>query len=193
MQINPNGGKRWIFRYTFEGKPNRLGFGVFPDVSLSIARGKAEKCRQQIAEGIDPAKERKAAKQQAKIKADHLAKGLPMPGSFEEVARKWLDDKAHRVKPGTLIDHKRRQERLVWPYIGTMSLSEIKPGSILQVIQPLIDKQQLNTAHRVRAEIGAVFAMHFGGKRRTYLKLLADFPRGFAVFNGFGYSQTQVV
>jgi len=54
LLVKSSGVKRWLFAYRFNGKQNRLGFGVYPDTALGTARRKAEDARAQIANGIDP-------------------------------------------------------------------------------------------------------------------------------------------
>jgi hypothetical protein len=54
MLIKPNGAKWWRLDYTIEGKRKTLSLGVYPDVSLSLAREKRQDYRQQIAQGVDP-------------------------------------------------------------------------------------------------------------------------------------------
>ena len=38
LLVKPNGSKLWRFRYRFAGKPNMLGLGSFPEISLADAR-----------------------------------------------------------------------------------------------------------------------------------------------------------
>lgn len=54
--VGANGAKLWRFVYTIAGKRKKLGFGTYPDTTLENARRQAKEARQQIAEGIAPAK-----------------------------------------------------------------------------------------------------------------------------------------
>ena len=38
LEISPNGGKWWRFKYSFDGKERRMSLGVYPDVSLAEVR-----------------------------------------------------------------------------------------------------------------------------------------------------------
>jgi hypothetical protein len=62
LEISPAGGKWWRFKYRFAGKERRISLGVYPDVPLAAAREKREEARRQVAAGIDPGEQRKAAK-----------------------------------------------------------------------------------------------------------------------------------
>src|SRR5262245_44544697 len=46
--------KSWVFRFTLAGRTRDMGLGKYPVVSLDKARELAARCRQQVAEGIDP-------------------------------------------------------------------------------------------------------------------------------------------
>ena len=59
LLFQPSGGKLWRFKYRFEGKEKKLGFGRYPDVSLKEARKRRDLARETLAKGIDPAEEKK--------------------------------------------------------------------------------------------------------------------------------------
>ena len=42
--------------------------------------------------------------------------------------------------------------------IGDLSISVIKSSDVLAILKPLIDKKQLETAHRLRGEISSIFS-----------------------------------
>lgn len=159
--VKVDGTKRWLFRYQFNGKPNQLGFGEYPATTLENARRQAEEARQQIAEGIDPGairKQKKATEQQAKQNKECQKQGLPIPGSFADVTRQWLASIAHLTKSRTHAQKTSRIERLAFPLLGDKPIKEIKSSDVLAVLKPMIEKQQLETAHRLHAEIGSIFA-----------------------------------
>lgn len=45
LRIEPSGAKRWHFRFYWRGKQQRISFGCFPEVDLSLARRNAAKKR----------------------------------------------------------------------------------------------------------------------------------------------------
>ncbi len=161
LLVKTNGSKLWRFIYRFGGKQNRLGFGSYPETSLESARRKAESAREQIANGIDPSatrKQEKAENQQiieAKIRLDA---GLPLVNSFEYVTREWLESTAHTVRDITQQKKLRRFELYVFPAIGQKPISEVKSPDVFNIVRPLIIKNQLETAHRLRSDISGAFA-----------------------------------
>ena len=73
-------GKYWRMNYRFGGKQKTLALGVYPMVSLKVARDKREKAKEQLAAGDDPSIEKRktmAAKVEASL------------NTFEVVARAW--------------------------------------------------------------------------------------------------------
>jgi integrase len=161
LLVKTDGVKRWLFYYRFGGKQNTLGFGTYPDTTLENARRQAEEARKQIAEGIDPGAIRKEAKQAkliAKSNDQRIKEGLPLIDSFADVARQWLDSIAHLTNATTNIKKTSRIERLAFPVLGNKPIKEIKSADVLAALKPLIDKGQLETAHRLHSEISSIFA-----------------------------------
>jgi hypothetical protein len=87
IEISPKGGKYWRFKYRYLGKEKRVAFGVYPEVSLKEAREKRDKARKQLADGLDPAQERKLEKLQRNINSEN---------NFENIAREWHTKQTER-------------------------------------------------------------------------------------------------
>ena len=62
LEVSPNGGKWWRLKYRYIGKEKRLSLGVYPDVTLKMARERRDESRKLLADGIDPSENRKAQK-----------------------------------------------------------------------------------------------------------------------------------
>jgi integrase len=93
---------------------------------------------------FDPAALKKAAKQ-------------AQANTFERITKLWLDETSHDLMPITHIHRTKRLERHVFPVIGSMAIDEIKPADITALLEPIIAKRYIGTAHRVRAELSAIF------------------------------------
>ncbi len=161
LLVKTSGTKLWHFVFSYDGKRNRLSLGVYPDVTLEAARRKSEEARTQIASGINPAairEEEKAAKRLEKQNHDRVKQGLPILDSFADITRHWLASIEHLTSPATHKKKTSRIERLAFPLLGNKAIGEVKPADVLAVLKPLIAKQQLETAHRLHAEISSIFA-----------------------------------
>ena len=161
LLVKINGAKWWRFDYTFDGKRKSISLGVYPVTSLADARRKAERSRKQVSNGIDPSSERKDKKAVKQLRVDNeirLAEGLPLLNSFADIASKWLASITHLTNAITQIKKTSRLERLAFPLLGSMPINQIKSSDVLTVLKPLIDKMQLETAHRLHNEISLIFS-----------------------------------
>lgn len=157
LQVTPNGGKWWRFKYRFDGKEKLLSLGTFPDVSLVDVRVKRSEARKLLAQDppVNPGDARKA------VKASNQANAM---NSFEVITREWLEmffktkSESHRHK--TL----RRLEVYIFPFIGAKPISEITAPEILEAIKRPQNQNKLETAHRALQVTGQVFryAVHTG-------------------------------
>ena len=161
LLVKSTGVKSWRFIYRFGGKQNRLSFGAYPSTTTESARRKAEKAREQIANDIDPSKLKKQIKELADLADDNAKRkedGLTILNSFADLTKQWLASIAHLTSVTTQIKKTSRLERLAFPVLGDLPIKEIKSSDVLAALRPLIDKMQLETAHRLHAEISSVFA-----------------------------------
>ena len=131
-----------------------MALGIYPGSTLEAARRKAEEPREQIAKGIDPSEAQKQRKQARQIDIDNAkrkASGLPILNSFKHAVRDWLASIGHLTGATTHIKKISRLERLAFPVLGDMPIKAIKSEDVLKTLKPLIDKSQLETAHRLHS------------------------------------------
>ncbi len=148
LEVSPSGGKLWRFKYRFGGKEKRLGFGIYPDVSLADAREERDLARKLLAKDIDPGQHRKVQKA---AKADRAT------NSFETVAREWFS----KYSPKWAASHSdkiiRRLEMDVFPWIGGDPIAEITAPAVLKVLRRIEGRGALDTAHRAQQNCGQIF------------------------------------
>lgn len=75
LEISPAGGRWWRLKYRFGGKEKRLALGVYPEVTLALARNRREDARRLLAQGTDPSQQKKAAAEPAHV-ATSIARTL---------------------------------------------------------------------------------------------------------------------
>ena len=145
LLVSPRGGKWWRFDYRFQSKRKTLSMGVYPAVCLKDARDRRDEAKKQLANGIDPAMVRQSQKHQQS-----------QPNTFEAVAREWHA----KFKPGWSVTHASRLLRLlerdIFPWIGSMPVSDVSSPLLLQTIRR-IETRSLDTAHRAMQNCGQVF------------------------------------
>jgi hypothetical protein len=81
LMVRPTGAKWWRLRYRIQRKHQTISLGVYPDVSLSMARDRCDAARRLLAEGKNPSAERQAEERALMVKHE---------GTFEKVARHYL-------------------------------------------------------------------------------------------------------
>ncbi|MFL9711872.1 tyrosine-type recombinase/integrase [Methylobacillus sp. Pita1] len=148
LEVMPNGSKYWRLKYRFNGKEKRLAFGVYPTVSLSMARDRLSEAKRLLAQNIDPSENRKAAKQSRQVNASN---------SFEIVAREWISsymiNKAASHRDKVL----RRFELYLFPWLGSKPIADITAPDVLEAIRRIEKLGILETAHRTLQTAGQVF------------------------------------
>jgi integrase len=131
LLVNPDGSKWWRFRYTVDGHEKMLSLGVYPDVSLALARSKGHDARTALAGGSDPSKERQSVKRQ-RITASC--------GTFKAVAEKWY---AHKSKSWASETARKAREVLddyLYPKLASKPIAEITTADIKPVILHVHDR-----------------------------------------------------
>lgn len=59
LWVQPGGARLWRLAYRFSGKQKLLALGVYPTISLARARQAREDAKRLLADGIDPAREKR--------------------------------------------------------------------------------------------------------------------------------------
>jgi integrase len=134
--------RRWVLRYTRNGKTTDLGLGSVTGtraVSLKGARKKAAALRQALADGLDP-------------RAVHVREEVPKFGDFAEkyivsMRAGWRNEKHAKQWEMTLAQYA--------VHLRKMPVNEITTDDILEVLQPLWARVP-ETAERLRGRIESI-------------------------------------
>ena len=116
LEIAPRGTKAWRFKYRFAGKEKRISMGIYPEVSLKLARQRRDEARKLLARDIDPSAYRKARKQSRRQGARN---------SFEAVATEWLTKHSPNWSTGWIRRLEHELGREVFPYIGASPVAQL--------------------------------------------------------------------
>lgn len=146
LQVQPNGSKRWRFRYRQPdtGKAGMLSLGLYPDVSLKQACDRRDELRKLIADSIDPSARRKA-------------KSLADESTFEALAREWHARFSGHLTPDHAQRVLRRMELDIFPWLGARPIAELKAPEILSCLRRIESRGALDTAHRALQNCSQVF------------------------------------
>lgn len=158
LEIAPSGGKWWRFKYRFDKKEKRLSLGVYPDITLAVARERRDEARKLLANGVDPGENRKAAKQ---------SKAGDLKNSFEVVAREWHAKQSNTWSKNYAKKVIRRFEIHVFPWLGSRPIADLKVPELLKVLQR-VEGRAAETAHRAMQTSGQVFRYAIATGRAEY-------------------------
>jgi integrase len=143
LEIGKSLNKKWIFRFTMNGKRRDMGLGRFPDVTLRQARSLRDEARQLVGQDIDPIEARRLQRAEQKV-------------TFEFAVEKFIESKQSEWK-----NYKHRQQwqntlnTYAIPKLGKMPVKDIVVQDVLSVVEPIwLDKTE--TAKRVRGRIEKV-------------------------------------
>lgn len=147
IEVRPDGGRSWRYRYRFVGKARMLSLGVHPEITLAEARRRRDEARAMLRTGRDPSSERKAEKVRAQLSTEN---------TFEAIAREWLEGQRGKLAEITF----QKSEWLfsfVTPALGARPIISITAPDILAVLRGIEARGRRETAHRVKQRIGQVF------------------------------------
>lgn len=141
IRVRNSGAAYWMYRYTKSGKAHEISLGPVYSKGLIEARAAAELMRLALYKGSDPALERQKRR------------SIPI---FSVVASEYI--KAH--KAGWKNEKHAAQwestlETYVYPTIGSLTVDQIEPAHVLDVLKPIWTKKP-ETASRIRGRIEAI-------------------------------------
>lgn len=138
-------GKYWRYDYRFLKKRKTLALGVYPEISLKVARQKHADARKLLDQEIDPAQHRKITKA---IKLEEAA------NSFGTLAAEWL------AKQTWTQGHRRtvesRLNRDILPYLSDKPVVDITAKEVLVICRRVESRGAIESAHRIKTIIGQV-------------------------------------
>jgi len=146
LHVQPGGSKLWRFRYRLAGKERSLSIGNYPLFSLADARRRRDDARRVLADGGDPAEERRA------IKAEEQAQGE----TFRKVSEEWLTVRMATRSESHQRITRRRLELYMWPTLGDEPVAGITAPMVLAPLRLIEERGKHETAHRVLQIAGQV-------------------------------------
>ncbi len=150
LYITPSGHKSWRYKYRFAGKERRIVFGPYPEISLKTAREMRDDARRELREGRDPGEEyrRRAARRVA---------GVEHARTFKAVALKWHELQSPQWKPNHAQDVLYSLRTEVLPRVGDQEIGSVTPAQIRELLDIVQGRGAIETAHRIRQRVSAVF------------------------------------
>lgn len=163
LEVMPNGSKYWRMKYRYHGlckktgEPKmlekRLSFGVYPNVSLAVAREKRDEAKALLRDGIDPTLDKKIQK---------IANQEKSENSFERIARDWHEHNKAKWSESYASEVLHRMEKDVFPALGAYPITDITPPTILHTMRKIEARGAHEIARRTLQCCGQVFKYAIG-------------------------------
>lgn len=151
LLVQPSGGKLWRLKYRIEGREKKLGFGTYPEVSLSDARKRRDEARELLAAGKDPSREKQREKVRARIEA---------ADTFTAIANEYCAKRKRDGEKGWSPATATRSEYLLSLLngsIGRLAIADIEPADVLAAVRKIEAKGNLESARRTLQLASMVF------------------------------------
>jgi integrase len=145
--IQKGGGFYWTKRFNMNKQTYYMNFGTYPKVSLAQVRNLATQADLKIAQGINPKIEQTILKSKVKD---------AMNNTFKILAEQWFDNYKRNKVESTNKKVRAKLENDIYPFLADMPIETIKSKHVLSCLQSIVDRDSIDTAHRVKRIIHSI-------------------------------------
>ncbi|ATO19115.1 hypothetical protein BS636_05275 [Acinetobacter sp. LoGeW2-3] len=145
IEVKESGIKSWHYRYTFDGKQERLVIGRYPDLSLKDARLIRDESAAMVAKGISP-----------KQQKDKEKKGKSSSILFKDYGERYLNEviKKDRKDPYNMVLYLNND---IYPFMGHITIKDISIEDVRRVIWRKKEQGYDAAANQVRGLLKRMF------------------------------------
>jgi Arm DNA-binding domain len=137
--VRPEGKKYWRLKYYVLSVEKLISLGVYPTVTLAMARKRRQTARDLIEAGHDPSVQRRHEKAAKLNAADN---------TFESVARDWFSKRSKSWAASNATKILSRLERDAFPWLGDSPIADITGPKILETLRRVEGRGAVGSAHR---------------------------------------------
>ena len=136
LLVHTNSSKYWRFDFRFDGRQKSSSLGVWPEVTLALARKKRDQAKKKIKEGINPIQEKKKKKSLRFEEINETVKKpqAPVPHqiSQSEEIKQTPPSRENKTKStvSLLISH-------IYPELGEKPVSELDREDFAEILKNL--------------------------------------------------------
>lgn len=143
IRVMPSGSKSWIYRFTLNGKRQKMTLGKYPAVTLKQARELLLNAQSLKEEGINPVEHHKQAKSRDVYTVEKL---------FNTWYERYVEK--HHKKP---LQIRKQIDRDIIPLLGDMELNAIQPMDITNALDAIVSRGAPVHANRVLSSLKQAF------------------------------------
>jgi integrase len=147
FRVTAAGARSWCFRFRDprSGRSTRSTIGTYPDISLAVARERADELRRSVARGENPVEAKRQERREAANK------------TFEALANRYLQEHARRFKRSAGEDE--RNLRLhVLPSWSSRQYDAIARRDVIALVEDLVASGRGPLANKVQALVSSIYS-----------------------------------
>ena len=146
LLVKSTGSKLWRLRYKYAGKHQELALGKYPTIPLVEARNLASQAKAKLVQGINPASERRAKKQQEAAPTRKFS--IIASEWWAQQKPSWTDDHTKKIKRWIDVDMKP---------IANLSVDNMDQGHITEMVKKMEANGHAKSASNVLAVVNRIF------------------------------------
>jgi integrase len=120
-----------------------MSFGLYPEIGLKEARGKREKARENIKNGINP--------------IESKSSNFEIDTTFKFISDKWLDLQKDDWRETNYKKIKSNLENNAYPFLGNRNIKDISRKDILNLIERMEQRNAIEYASRLLRNIERIY------------------------------------
>jgi integrase len=148
LLVHPPKPPYWRQKYYYADKEKLISHGVYPRVTLKMARKRLSDAKDLLEEGIDPSLHRKAAKAARRSAAEN---------TFEALAREWYGKRSKAWAANHSDKVLGRLTKDVFPWLGATPIANLTSKDLLATLERVEKRGAADTARRIRQNLELIF------------------------------------
>jgi len=154
LHVATSGKKTWRYRYRIADTESTFVIAEYPQMSLENARKERLAIMEMVKAGVNPAKQRRKARQENIEKEAESAK--LKKNSFEQVTLEWVEQQRERWSQDHANAVLATLRADAFPVLGDIPVDAIQPPQVLQVVRVIEKRGSLEIASKVLQRMTAV-------------------------------------
>jgi integrase len=145
--VSPARARSWRYDYRFNGRRRTITFGLYPALSLAMARDSHYQARRLLASGIDPA----AKKRQVRLEAVNEA-----ANTVQALAEDWFKELAPHKSATWRENNRRWLDKRIYPAIGRRPAVDVTSADVLALVRD-VARDHPKSAEYIRQTLSRIF------------------------------------
>ena len=159
LRVSSSGVKSWVLMTRVNGRQKRITLGRYPGLRLDKARELARDNLYQASKGVDPTEEKRSRKAEAAAAAKAKQETGYLPGSFGDVAERYIKRETPRLRRGWEVERIIRRELLGeknadW---SDRPIDGLRKRDAIQATNALLDEGKPQAANLLARYIKRIF------------------------------------